>query len=101
MNKFISRRAAINELYNIPVYFTSADGSIKYVNVLDVVTRLVILPAIDAIEVVRCKECKWWHKAMSDDGEMEYINYSFCEKKHQGDGHEWYCPDGERRESDE
>lgn len=55
-------------------------------------------PAINAVPVIRCKDCKWWHKEMSDDGKIEYINYSFCEKKHQGDGHEWYCPDGEGRE---
>ena len=45
-------------------------------------------PTIDAVPVVRCKECKWFGG--------KYNDYCFRDEyNHAGD---WYCADGERRE---
>lgn len=44
-------------------------------------------PTVDAVEVVRCKDCKWY----SDD---------YCCQFGDDYGDDWYCADGERREED-
>ena len=47
-------------------------------------------PTVDAVEVVRCKDCKFWEcDAIFPDG--------WCRGKHQGNPN-WFCADGERRE---
>ena len=54
-------------------------------------------PTVDAVPVVRCRECKWLH-IVNDN-----ILYGFCTKGHamfypfQLDTREFYCADGERR----
>lgn len=48
-------------------------------------------PTVDAVPVVRCKDCKWWEQI--DDGQYGYCSprkYGF----YKGD---WFCADGERR----
>lgn len=54
------------------------------------------LPSADAIEVVRCKDCRHWHREIYNG--IEYFNFNSCDLKHYGDGHNFYCADGERRE---
>ena len=45
-------------------------------------------PTIEAVPVVRCKDCKWFGG--------KYNDYCFRDEyNHAGD---WYCADGERRE---
>ena len=47
---------------------------------------------IDAVEVVRCKDCTHWgYDVIFQDG--------YCRGLHRGDP-DWYCADGERREDD-
>lgn len=46
-----------------------------------VITYLSELPTVDAVEVVRCKDCIYRHTRPS------------C----QGRRLDWYCPDGEKR----
>lgn len=53
-------------------------------------------PTVDAIEVVRCKDCRHWHREIYNG--IEYFNFNSCDLKHYGDGHNFYCADGERRE---
>ena len=49
-------------------------------------------PTIDAVEVVRCKDCKHWgYDVIFQDG--------WCRGLHRGDPN-WFCADGERREKD-
>ena len=57
------------------------------------------MPAIDAVEVIRCKDCKYWHREIHNG--IEYFNFSLCDLSHYGDGHNFYCADGERRTDDE
>lgn len=47
-------------------------------------------------EVVRCRECKFWHREIYNG--IEYFNFSSCDLNHHGDGNNFYCADGERRE---
>lgn len=46
-------------------------------------------------ELVRCKECKCWHREINGNG-VEYINFSKCTKGHHGNGLDFYCADGKR-----
>ena len=58
------------DLYKIkPIYFpsTEMDG-------LDVVRYLETLPTVDAVEVVRCKDCKHWCTVEREP------NYGSCSK---------------------
>ena len=51
-----------------------------------------------SIQIIQCKNCKHWHREMSKDGTVEYINYSKCLLGNNGDGQDWFCPDGEVKE---
>lgn len=61
---------------------------------------------IDAVEVVRCKDCRWWDK-------REGSNYGYCHAAKHGYysrnweisiyrtyGEDFFCADGEVREDD-
>lgn len=55
------------------------------------------IPTADVVEVVRCKNCKHWHKCLSDDGSVEYIHFSRCTKGNQlANGNDYFCGSGER-----
>lgn len=49
-------------------------------------------------EIVRCKDCKYWHREIHNG--IEYFNFSSCDLNHHGDGHDFYCADAERRTND-
>ena len=49
-------------------------------------------PTIDAVVVVRCKDCKWWDTDGYRNGYGECPNV-FCETTA-----DWFCADGERSE---
>lgn len=53
-------------------------------------------PSIDAVPVVRCKDCKYWHREIYNG--IEYFNFSSCDLNHYGDGRDFYCADAERKE---
>lgn len=73
-------------------YITNKVGGVDCAVLLD----NEIAPTIDAVEVVRCKECK--HSHMTYDGRCKYCG------KWEGDGEalylegDFYCAFGERRE---
>lgn len=59
-------------------------------------------PTVDAVEVVRCKDCKWFESAQlkRDGTDDKRYKPSVCvkgtfAKVRKAD---WYCADGERRE---
>ena len=54
----------------------------------DVLTIINEAPTIDAVEVVRCKDCKYW------DGEFCEMNETYCEDTD-------FCSYGERRVKNE
>ena len=49
-----------------------------------------------SIDIVRCKECRHWYRALDESGTIERFNFSKCTKGHSGNGLEFYCADGER-----
>lgn len=67
----------------------------EVVNAIDVFEQIKDAPTVDAIEVVRCKDCKHWHREIHNG--IEYVNFNSCDLKHYGDGHNFYCADAERR----
>ena len=52
MDDLISRQAAINAIENMKPYHQDAD---------DVAEMIQNMPSADAVEVVRCKDCKWFN----------------------------------------
>lgn len=72
-----------------------------------VLERICNAPTVDAVQLVRCKDCKWWDK--KDDAPYGYcmaMKHGFASshweigiyRTYKGD---FYCADGERREEDE
>lgn len=57
-------------------------------------------PTIDAVPVVRCKDCKWWKRFDIEEG----IRYGDCTnpraiiRKDAIPSERYFCPDGERRD---
>ena len=51
------------------------------------------MPTVDAIEVVRCKDCKWGREVC---GNIECSADSNLPPEYHG--YEWFCPNGERIE---
>lgn len=58
----------------------------------DVVTPIVVSqPTVDAVEVVRCEDCRWGRKVC---GNIEcFVDSNIPPEYH---GYEWFCPNGER-----
>lgn len=56
----------------------------------------IVVNNLPSIDIVRCKECAHWDKAINENG-IEHFNFSKCIKGHYGNGLEFYCADGERR----
>ena len=53
------------------------------------------MPTIDAVAVVRCKDCKWGREVC---GNIECsADLNIPPEYH---GYEWFCPNGERREDE-
>ena len=54
------------------------------------------MPTIDAVQVVRCKDCKWYKEGYDIDGKW----FSRCNGSVRTYGHtpqNWYCADGVRK----
>ena len=58
----------------------------------EVLHRLNNAPTIDAVPVVRCKDCRWGREVC---GNIECsVDRNLPPEYH---GYEWFCPNGERR----
>lgn len=52
-------------------------------------------PEIDAVPVVRCKDCRWGREAC---GNIEcFADMNVPSEYH---GYEWFCPSGERKDDE-
>lgn len=57
------------------------------------INHIIHAPTVDAVEVVRCKDCRWGREAC---GNIECsVDSNLPPEYH---GYEWFCPNGERRE---
>lgn len=87
MSDLISRQAAIKAIDDLPNCYNGYSDTYDKAYIIGTLEEL---PTIDAVEVVRCRECKWWERdAIFADG--------WCRGKRQGNP-EWFCADGERSE---
>ena len=81
-NDLISRAAAIDALVTSPNFHTT-------------LTRIEELPAVDAVPIVRCKDCHYWHQEL-DEVHHWYCTYGWA---HQTTP-DHYCADGKRRDGE-
>ena len=63
--------------------------------VFDAASRMIDkMPAVDALEVVRCRDCKWW------TGEMMYYFPGYCLNINKCMGENGYCSSGCKKDED-
>lgn len=95
MDDLISRAAAIGILGNTPSEICMPWSVVE--------DSLRALPAVDAVLVVRCKDCK--HRGYLIGKEKKYpddVCKAQCYDSYYSwiPGDDWYCADGERRKAD-
>lgn len=79
--------------------FMDGGSSITKAFILAMVKTRSVTPTVDAVPVVRCKDCK--HATMTSDGKM--CKYCAMDTDDFGDQRdvyhdaEWFCADGERK----
>ena len=86
MDDLISRAAAI------AWFFRPYSNEESYSN-LDVERALKAIPAVDAVPVVRCSECKYWYAEIGAS-----ISWLPCQEI--VTDRNWYCASGKRRDGD-
>ena len=96
----ISRRAVLDEMGKFPLCFAYGDG------VKDCWDVVVKAPAVDAVPVVRCKDCNLFipyteahRKASGFDGDCAFLaGYADCDREcvHEMD----FCSKGARMDGD-
>lgn len=76
--------------------YIDADACIDYIrnNNQHAWEALAYAPTIDAVEVVRCKDCK---KAETEDCSHSYWDDDWGMWRVGYNGDDWYCADGERK----
>lgn len=82
------------------------DAPCKGCGVYDAIEWICAAGEVDAVPVVRCKDCKWWDK--KDESPYGYCHA--CKHGHWSEHWEisiyrtykgdWYCADGERKEKE-
>lgn len=72
---------------------------VGYLNADDMHDAVEWLPTIDAVEVVRCKDCKWGERyGTTDEGKPYY----YCViTDWAGQPPKFFCADGVRKETDD
>lgn len=98
MGELISRAAAIAEIEEYIEEYSDLDENgyhnLKWCAMEEARDVLSMLPAVDAVPVVRCKDCKYYHfREKQHEKECELTGYDM--------GENWYCADGERREAND
>ena len=97
MDRNISAYALAEEIESLDI--TVAGKPARWNDAKHTVLRIIAeQPTVDAVEVVRCKDCKHWEKDGSDDPEGMCTNpdgldnYAYCTD---------FCSYGERKEKGE
>lgn len=97
MDDLIRRREVIAALGERPLVWVGSDYELGARNQYDC-DRLAVetAPTVDAVPVVRCKDCKWWRDSDHTCGEHSLVSpmtaEDFCSrgKWKEGDEHEAY-----------
>ena len=75
MDDLISRQAVFDELKGLYIAPPKITNDMVWDSAIDTATdKVKDLPSIDAVEVVRCRDCKHWVK----DGNDSYGYAMFC-----------------------
>ena len=94
-NDLIRRGDAIRAVGTFEQYTGIAEAPIEFAS-----QYLRDIPAVDAVEVVRCKGCRYYKPFSDTGGEVGYCN-GVGRPTFYGDVHaDYYCADGERRTDD-
>lgn len=91
MNDLISRAAAIAKVER-------ARKAARTLTGMDFVMMLKDQPAVDAVPVVRCKNCKYWDADWKPNNVQDGVH--FCPMVSLVRRGDWFCADGERRDDD-
>ena len=83
-NVFVRDLTAMKSVYDA----IALDGMIKALNEA---------PTVDAVEVVRCKDCKYWNEDALACATLPWVNSS----EHKNWYAEDFCSDGERKEGED
>ena len=70
--------------------FMDGGSSITKAFILAMIKTRNVTPTIDAVPVVRCKDCKHKEESVSPSWE------AWCNRLHCGCDLDWFCADGER-----
>ena len=100
MDDLISRKALVENLSNrymsevFPDWRELPQAIKEAVGKLGSTFKQTILnaPVVDAVAVVRCKECKYSELCIETNQRV------WCLKQGMSKANEWYCADGERKE---
>lgn len=79
---------------------TGADGSkdrYRYMQFLGDVEEIEHAPIIDAVPIIRCKDCKHF---IVEDNIRKFGLCKWCESLWLRHGYEWFCPNGERKQDE-
>lgn len=88
MSDLISRHRLMSVIKPMVGIFAADDEF--YISYNAVLNAIEYAPTIDAVPVVRCKDCKHWERDV-------IFNDGWCRGKRHGNP-EWFCADGERSE---
>lgn len=88
MNDLISRKAAIDKAERE----CKQDGAYGYMDIKSIVDMLEDLPSVDAVEVVRCKDCVYQTES--------WIGIKYCEAHgdHIGEDYD-YCSNARKKDN--
>ena len=88
MADYIDRQEAIDVLHG---YF---DGMLETDTICpkDLYNLFEVIPSADVVEVVRCKDCRYWHEAPAADG------FNSCEMDALIRHEMFFCANGERKD---
>ena len=95
MSDLISREAAIDALAEM--YCKSDEDGYVWIIRGDACLRIDALPSVDAVEVVRCKDCRWWER---DYQPRYHSDERPCNRVGMGTPPDWFCADNERRDDE-
>ena len=76
-------------------YWNEGEGG--YYLAEDVIPDIDLAPAVDAVEVVRCKECKSWEQYNACDGSKPHRCMNLNAIFHMRTAPDDFCSHGERR----
>ena len=98
MSRLIDADKLIAELQSDKDFFESVGDTPFVFATIGAINDIKKAPTVDAVKVVPCKNCKYWYRYIVDG--IEYVNFSRCVRNHGGNGRNFFCADGERKDNE-